>query len=50
MSDALNAKTPIDGLYFSGQDVVSQGIQGALWGGIMAAASVDRRVFKNLKG
>ncbi len=50
LSDALNAKTPIEGLYLSGQDVVSQGIQGALWGGILCAASVDRRIFKQLKG
>lgn len=50
LSDALKAKTPIEGLYLSGQDVVSQGIQGALWGGILCAASVDPKVFKRLKG
>lgn len=50
LSDALRAKTPIDGLYISGQDVVSQGIQGALWGGILSAASVDPRVFKVMRG
>lgn len=50
LSDALRAKTPIEGLYLSGQDVVSQGIQGALWGGILCAASVDPRVFKQLRG
>jgi all-trans-retinol 13,14-reductase len=50
LSDALKAKTPIEGLYLSGQDVVSQGIQGALWGGILCAASVDPRVFKQLRG
>lgn len=50
LSDALKAKTPIEGLYLSGQDVVSQGIQGALWGGILCAASVDPRVLKQLKG
>ncbi|MCK8462425.1 NAD(P)/FAD-dependent oxidoreductase [Aliiroseovarius sp. S1339] len=50
LSDALNAKTPIEGLYLSGQDVVSQGIQGALWGGILCAASVDPKVFKQLRG
>ena len=49
LSDALRAKTPIKGLYLSGQDVVSQGIQGALWGGILSAASVDPRVFKQLR-
>lgn len=50
LSDALRAKTPIKGLYLSGQDVVSQGIQGALWGGILCAASVDPKVFKQLRG
>ncbi len=50
LSDALRAKTPIKGLYLSGQDVVTQGIQGALWGGILCAASVDPRVFKQLRG
>ena len=49
LSNALKAKTPIEGLYLSGQDVVSQGIQGALWGGILAAASVDPKVFKRLR-
>ncbi len=49
LSDALRAKTPIDGLYLSGQDVVSQGIQGALWGGILCAASVDPKIFKVLR-
>lgn len=50
MSDALQAKTPIEGLYLTGQDVVSQGIQGALWAGILCAASIDPKIFKQLKG
>ena len=49
-SRALKSKTPIEGLYLSGQDVVSQGIQGALWSGILAASSVDPRIFKQLRG
>lgn len=48
-SDALRAKTPVEGLYLCGQDVVSPGIQGALWGGISAATSIDPRLFKQLK-
>ncbi|MBT8413598.1 MAG: NAD(P)/FAD-dependent oxidoreductase [Boseongicola sp.] len=48
-SDALKAKTPIKGLYLSGQDVVSQGIQGALWGGILCAASIDPKIFRHLR-
>ena len=47
-SDALRAKTPIEGLYLSGQDVASPGIPGALIGGILSAASVDPKVFREL--
>ncbi len=49
MSDALRAETPVKGLYLSGQDVASPGIPGALWGGILAAASVDRGVVAHFK-
>ena len=48
--DALRAKTPIPGLYLAGQDVASPGIPGALWGGLLAAASVDPKVFRHIKG
>jgi all-trans-retinol 13,14-reductase len=44
-SDALRMKTPIEGLYLAGQDVCSPGIAGALWGGVLAAANVDPKVF-----
>jgi len=50
LSDALKAKTPVEGLYLSGQDVVSQGIQGALWAGILCAASIDPKIFKLMRG
>lgn len=50
LSDALNPKTPIEGLYLSGQDVATQGIQGALWGGFLCAATVDPKVFKQFRG
>jgi all-trans-retinol 13,14-reductase len=50
MSTALRAQTPIDGLFLSGQDVASPGIPGALWGGILCAASVDPKVFKQFRG
>lgn len=49
ISDALRAKTPIPGLYLAGQDVASPGIPGALWGGVLAAASVDPKVFKSFR-
>ena len=44
MCDGLRAKTPIPGLYLSGQDVASPGIPGALVGGLLSAASVDPKV------
>lgn len=50
MSGALRAATPIDGLYLAGQDVASPGIPGALWGGMLAAASVDPKVFRLFRG
>jgi phytoene dehydrogenase-like protein len=50
MSDALRAKTPFPGLYLAGQDVASPGIPGALWGGLLAAASIDPKVFGKFKG
>ena len=49
MSDALSAKTPIPGLYLAGQDVLSPGVPGALWGGVLSAASVDPKVFKQFR-
>lgn len=50
MCDALRAKTPISGLYLAGQDVASPGIPGALWGGVLSAASVDPGVFRIIRG
>ena len=44
LSDALRMKTPIKGLYLSGQDVVSPGVPGAMWGGILCATSIDPKV------
>ncbi|NNE51434.1 MAG: NAD(P)/FAD-dependent oxidoreductase [Sulfitobacter sp.] len=50
MSDALRAETPVEGLYLAGQDVASPGVPGALWGGLLAAASVEPKVFKHIRG
>ncbi len=50
MCDALRAKTPIPGLFLAGQDVASPGIPGALWGGLLSAASVDPKVFAHFRG
>jgi all-trans-retinol 13,14-reductase len=46
LSEALNARTPVPGLFLTGQDVLSPGIAGALWGGMLGAAAVDPRVFQ----
>ena len=48
LSGALQAKTPLTGLILAGQDVLTPGIPGALWGGIFAAASVDPKVWREL--
>jgi all-trans-retinol 13,14-reductase len=47
-SKNLNVKTPVPGLYLSGQDVVSPGIMGAIMGGMFAAAAIDRRVISHI--
>jgi all-trans-retinol 13,14-reductase len=49
-SGALRAKTPVPGLFLSGQDVASPGIPDALWGGLLAAASVDPKAFRHFRG
>ena len=48
-SQALSARTPIPGLFLSGQDVLSPGIAGSLWGGMLSAAAIDPRVFRKFK-
>jgi phytoene dehydrogenase-like protein len=49
LSDALRVKTPIKGLYLSGQDAASPGIPGAMWGGVLCAGRIDPRVFKQMR-
>ena len=41
LSDALSPRTPVPGLFLSRQDVVSPGIAGSLWGGLLSAAAID---------
>jgi len=48
LSPSLNAKTPVAGLYLAGQDVGSPGIQGAMMGGVLAAAVIDPKLFRLL--
>ena len=49
LSESLNAKTPVAGLYLSGQDVMAPGIAGALWGGLLSAAAIDPRLFEKFR-
>lgn len=49
LSDALNARTPVPGLFLAGQDVMCPGIAGALSGGMLGAAAIDPRVFQKLR-
>jgi all-trans-retinol 13,14-reductase len=49
LSEAFNARTPVPGLFLSGQDVMSPGIAGALAGGMFGAAAIDPRVFQKLR-
>jgi len=49
LSDALRMKTPVKGLYLAGQDALTPGIPGAMWGGLLCAASIDPKVFAHLE-
>ena len=49
LSDALNAHTPVPGLFLTGQDVMTPGIAGALAGGMFGAAAIDPRVFQHIR-
>ena len=46
LSEALAARTPVSGLFLTGQDVMTPGIAGALAGGMLGAAAVDPRVYR----
>jgi all-trans-retinol 13,14-reductase len=41
LSTSLHAKTPVSGLYLTGQDVGSAGVTGAMMGGMMAASAIE---------
>lgn len=49
LSEALNARTPVPGLFMAGQDVVSPGIADAHWGGMLGAAAIDPRVYQKFR-
>lgn len=48
LSNALRAKTPLKGLYLTGQDVGSAGITGAMMGGMLSAASLEPKLFARI--
>lgn len=49
-TDALRMKTPLEGLYLTGQDVLTPGVPGAFWGGFLCAGSIDPQVFMHRNG
>ena len=48
LSDSLRARTPVSGLYLTGQDFVTPGLPGAIMGGVLAAAAIEPRIYKRL--
>jgi len=45
---ALRVRTPVRGLLLAGQDAAGPGIPGALMGGLMAAASIEPRLWREM--
>jgi len=48
LSDALRAKTPVSGLYLTGQDVGTAGIVGAMMGGMLSAAALEPKLLARI--
>lgn len=48
LSDSLRPRTPIPGLFLTGQDVVTPGVTGAMMGGVLAAAAVEPRILPHI--
>jgi all-trans-retinol 13,14-reductase len=49
LSDSLRARTPVPGLFLTGQDVSSAGITGAMMGGVIAAAALEPRIMSHVR-
>ena len=47
-SDALRLRTAVPGLLLAGQDVMGPGVQAAFMGGLMAAATVEQALRREL--
>jgi all-trans-retinol 13,14-reductase len=41
---SLQARTPVPGLFLTGQDVTSPGVGGAMMGGVLAASALEPRI------
>jgi len=48
LTSDLHAKTPVKNLYFTGQDILTPGVVGAMTSGILTAAAIDPKLFKLL--
>jgi all-trans-retinol 13,14-reductase len=49
LSTSLRARTPVTGLYLAGQDVGTTGIVGAMMGGVLAAATLEPKIFTRIR-
>lgn len=49
-TEELRTRTPIKRFYMAGGDVASLGVVGAMMSGVLAAASIDWRIYKRLIG
>ncbi len=49
LSDSLRARTPVPGLFLTGQDVVTPGVTGAMMGGVLAASAIEPRVYPHIR-
>jgi all-trans-retinol 13,14-reductase len=47
--DVLGPRTPVPGLLLAGQDAAGPGVQGAFMGGFMAAASLEPRLWRQMR-
>ena len=47
-SEALRLRTPVPGLLLAGQDVMGPGVQAAFMGGLMAAATVEPALWRQM--
>jgi all-trans-retinol 13,14-reductase len=48
LSASLRARTPVPGLFLTGQDVVTPGVPGAMIGGLLAAAAIEPTILRHV--